>query len=348
MNIRSNEISVRLKNVRCNFGSTVVIHDLSLDISKGEIVSLVGPSGCGKSTLLRIIAGVQAVSGGSVELAGKVVDGPSFIEPEHRSVGLMFQDYALFPHLNVRDNILFGLKKRSRHDGVEIARTILRRVGIEHLAERFPHSLSGGEQQRTALARALAPEPAVLLMDEPFSNLDQGLRERVRADTLSLLRGLGATVIMVTHDPEEALSSGDRVVLMRSGEIVQSAYPRDLYHRPNSAYAADFFCPSAKINGQAKRGHIETAIGCFFRPDWEVEDGPCTVFVRPHAVRVCDAADALPARIVDRAFLGDRERLALRFEGVEETVAADVTEPLAAELDHVRAKITPERLLVFR
>ncbi|MBO9123817.1 MULTISPECIES: ABC transporter ATP-binding protein [unclassified Rhizobium] len=347
MNTHSNEISVRLKNIKCNFGLTTVIDNLSLDISKGEIVSLVGRSGCGKSTLLRIIAGVQAVNGGSVELGGEMVDGFSFIEPEHRSVGLVFQDYALFPHLNVRDNVLFGLRHQARRGGHEIVTTILQRVGIEHLAERFPHSLSGGEQQRTALARALAPEPAILLMDEPFSNLDQGLKERVRAETLSLLRGLGATVIMVTHDPHEALSLGDRVVLMRSGKIVQSADPRHLYHRPNSAYAADFFCPSAKVQGEARNGFIETALGRFVRPACEVEDGPCILFIRPHAIRICDEFDGLRARIIDRAFLGDRERLTLRFDGIAETMVADVTEPLPADLGHVRAKIVSERLLVF-
>lgn len=343
----SAEPAVRLDNISRVFGNTAAVSGLSLDIARGEVVSLVGHSGCGKSTLLRIISGVEKVDAGRVTIDSRCVDGQGFVEPEHRSVGLVFQDYALFPHLSARDNILFGLKSHRREDAAKAAEEIIGLVGIGHLADRFPHTLSGGEQQRVALARALARKPAVLLMDEPFSNLDQGLRERVRSDTLSLLRALGTTVVMVTHDPEEALSSGDRVVLMRSGEIVQSASPRRIYDQPENSYAAEFFCRATKLEGICRQGQVETVMGRFPHPSASHADGPCSVHIRPQAVRVSVDHGDMPARILQRTFRGDREQLLLQVDVLDAPLMVEISEALADECRSVRVSIEAEKLLFF-
>ncbi|MEB2843934.1 ATP-binding cassette domain-containing protein [Rhizobiales bacterium RZME27] len=340
-------IAVRLENVSRAFGKTAAVNGISLDIAKGEIVSLVGHSGCGKSTLLRIISGVEPVDSGRVFLDGCEVDGQHFVEPEARGVGFVFQDYALFPHLSVRDNILFGLKHRLKVEAVTAAENIIRRIGIEHLADRFPHTLSGGEQQRVALARALAPEPAVILMDEPFSNLDQGLRDKVRTDTLSLLRSLSATAIMVTHDPQEALSVGDRVVLMRSGEIVQAGNPYDLHDRPENAYAAEFFCAFNKVSGQWHDGKFKTVLGSFAVASGAKETGAETLYIRPRDIIVSLESGDLPARIGERVFYGDTEQLVLFVDGLETPLKATVSERLPDGTEKIRISVRPERLSVF-
>jgi iron(III) transport system ATP-binding protein len=244
-------------HVSQRFGDVVALDDVSLNVRPGEVLCLLGSSGCGKTSLLRIAAGVDRPTGGMVTLDGREVAGPSrFVDPERRGVGLMFQDYALFPHLSVLDNVRFGLRALSRADATAVATRALARVGLAHLAASFPHVLSGGEQQRVALARAIAPRPGVLLMDEPFSNLDQRLRDEVRGETLALLREMGATTMIVTHDPEDAMRIADRIVLMRRGRIVQSGTAEEVYTRPVSLYAARFFCdfnelPSVVQNGMA-------------------------------------------------------------------------------------------------
>lgn len=340
-------IAVRLENVSRAFGTTAAVNGISLDIAKGEIVSLVGHSGCGKSTLLRIISGVEMVDSGRVFLDGGEVDGATFVEPEARGVGFVFQDYALFPHLDVRDNILFGLKRRPRAEAAALADDIIGRIGLRHLADRFPHTLSGGEQQRVALARALAPRPAVILMDEPFSNLDQGLRDRVRDDTLSLLRSLDATAIMVTHDPQEALSVGDRVVLMRSGEIVQAGSPYDLHDRPENAYAAEFFCAFNKVSGQWRDGKFETVLGSFAVASVAQPTGAAVLYIRPRDISVSLDGGDMPARIGERVFYGETEQLVLFVEGLETPLRAIVSERLPKSAAEVRISIQPERLAVF-
>ncbi|ATN37346.1 iron ABC transporter ATP-binding protein (plasmid) [Rhizobium sp. ACO-34A] len=339
--------AVRLDNVGRTFGDTAAAKGISLEIASGEIVSLVGHSGCGKSTLLRIIAGVEAADTGRVFLGDRMVDGGDFVEPERRGIGFVFQDYALFPHLSARDNILFGLKRGPRREALATVSDIMARVGITHLADRFPHTLSGGEQQRVALARALAPRPSVILLDEPFSNLDQGLRERVRTETLSVLRSAGTTVIMVTHDPEEALSSGDRVVLMRAGEIVQAGTPRDIYGRPGTAYVADFFGTFNRIPGSYRDGRFETAIGSFVLAPIARREGAQTLYVRPNAIRISADMGDYPARIEERIFLGASEKVVLRVEGLEHPVTAILTEPLPDDAETVKVSIRPEALLAF-
>lgn len=341
------DIAVKLVNVSRSFATTPAVRDISIDIRKGEVVSLVGHSGCGKSTLLRIISGVETVDSGQVFLDGQEVDGRQFVEPEKRGVGFVFQDYALFPHLSVHDNILFGLKRHAPAEASANAEDVIRRIGIEHLLERFPHTLSGGEQQRVALARALAPRPGIVLMDEPFSNLDQGLRGQVRTETLSLLKSLDTTVIMVTHDPQEALSTGDRVVLMRAGEIVQAGSGYDLYDRPTSAYAADFFCLSNKVPGIRKGDMIETAIGSFRLNHEAANDGKTTVHIRPQAISISLDRGDIPARVKQRIFHGETEHILLAVEGVETPLRAIALDRLPEGTDTVRISITAERVLAF-
>jgi len=294
------------------FGKVAALDKVSLDIKQAEIVCLVGHSGCGKSTLLRVIAGIEDIDGGRVVLDGEQVCGDGvFVEPEHRSVGFMLQDYALFPHMTARQNIGFGLKKLSRGEAAARVDDIIERLGLAPLANRYPHMLSGGEQQRIALARTLAPRPSILLMDEPFSNLDRGLRDDIRAETLSLLRGLGTTAIVVTHDPEEALAIGDKVVLMHRGAVIEAGTGEAIYGAPHTAYAAGFFSQVNHIPAQRKGDWLETPLGRISAP---ALPGPVDVFVRPRALNM--SADGVPARILSRKLLGEIEEWNFELEGL--------------------------------
>ena len=238
-------IAARLtfEGVSRRYGDSYALKDFSLDVAPGEVVCLLGPSGCGKSTLLRVAAGLERPSEGRILINGQEVSGPkAFVPPEKRGVGLMFQDFALFPHLTIVDNVAFGLKALPKADAVREALNMLVRVGLEDYAEAYPHILSGGQQQRVALARAIVPRPSVMLMDEPFSGLDVQLREAMQEETLTLLRETRATSMIVTHHPEEALRLGDRIAVMRKGRIVQVGKAEELYNNPAGAVrGAPFF-----------------------------------------------------------------------------------------------------------
>jgi iron(III) transport system ATP-binding protein len=282
------------------YGAGVAVDDVSLSIAAGEIVCLCGPSGCGKSTLLRIAAGLETLQQGEVRLGGRTAARAGYSEPpERRGVGLVFQDYALFPHLNILDNVCFGLSKQAASDRKKRAMTALEQVGMAGYAAAYPHQLSGGQQQRAALARALAPDPAVLLLDEPFSGLDARLREQVRDETLQVLKRNGAATLLVTHDSEEAMFLADRIALMRSGKLVQSGAPLDLYTRPDSPYAATFFGEVNTLRVRVARGCVTTPLGTLpavSRPDGRmIADGAeALVMIRPEGLRCGDeAADFL-------------------------------------------------------
>ena len=219
-----------LQNLRHDYDKLRAVDDVSLSVKAGEVVCLVGPSGCGKSTVLRLAAGLERLQRGRISMRGEVVGDPEKqvrVAPERRHVGLVFQDFALFPHLTVGGNVGFGINRLPAAQREARVRETLRQVEMEQYIDTFPHTLSGGQQQRVALARALAPQPSVLLLDEPFSGLDERLREQVRDDTLGLLRRNGTAALLVTHDPEEALFMADRLYLMRAGRIVQSGPPQD-------------------------------------------------------------------------------------------------------------------------
>ena len=350
MNIHHPEtvVHLHLEGIARRFGGIAALDDVSVSVSKGEVVCLAGHSGCGKSTLLRVIAGIEKPDQGRVVLDGGEVSGPrSFIEPEDRGIGFMFQDYALFPHLNVTDNILFGLKRLDRRSARERCAEIIARLGLERLADRFPHMLSGGEQQRLALARALAPQPQILLMDEPFSNLDRGLRDGVRAETISVLRELGTTVIMVTHDPEEALSTGDRVVLMRAGRIVQAGTGSDLYDRPASAYAAEFFSGFNKVQGACWNGFLETPIGRFAAPGFA--DGcAATVYIRPHCLKLNCEGEGIDCTVLDCALMGEIEQTMLSVMALPEPLKIRSTERQRLRAgEKARLSVAADQVFVF-
>jgi iron(III) transport system ATP-binding protein len=267
------------------FGPVTAVDGMSLDVVPGEIVALLGPSGCGKTTFLRLVAGFERPDSGTVLLAGAEVAGPGcFVPPERRRIGMVFQDYALFPHLSVADNVAFGLGRRRRENGSQVDR-LLALVGLAGLGGRLPHELSGGQQQRVALARALAPAPAVVLLDEPFSNLDATLRAEVRAEVRAILREASATAIFVTHDQEEALSLADRVAVMRAGRLCQFDTPDRLYAEPADRFVATFVGDADLVAGHWDGQHVVTAFGPL-RCSTTAPPGAVEVVLRPEALRL--------------------------------------------------------------
>jgi iron(III) transport system ATP-binding protein len=251
---------VTVEDAYLDLGGTPVLRGVSLTIEPGASVALLGPSGCGKTTLLRLIAGLEHPDHGIVRLDDEVLSGTArFVEPEQRRVGMVFQDGALFPHLTVAENVAFGLHKTAdRGDRVAAA---LELVGLGALADRLPARLSGGEQQRVALARALSPEPAVLLLDEPFASLDATLRVQLRSEVRRLLSELGITSLFVTHDQDEAFVLGDEIAVMQEGQILQSGTPSELYEQPSDRWVASFIGDANLVPGQASGGRAETDLG---------------------------------------------------------------------------------------
>jgi iron(III) transport system ATP-binding protein len=305
---------VRLSGVSKSFGPLAAVRDVSLEVRHGELLAVLGPSGCGKTTLLRIIAGFERPDAGSVVVGEELVAGPGrMVPPEKRRIGMVFQDYALFPHLSVAANIGFGLTSRPREQRETLTRRTLELVGLQHKATRLPHELSGGERQRVALARALAPEPEMVLLDEPFSSLDATLRAGLRREVELVLRDAEATALLVTHDQEEALSLADRLAVMREGSIVQVGEPVEVYGRPASRWAAQFVGEVNVLSGVATGGGVvETELGSFDLGS--PAQGAVHVAVRPEQLELT-AAHESNAEVVAREFRGHDVLYRLRHEG---------------------------------
>ncbi len=308
---------LEVAGVSRRFGKSLVLDRVSLSLAAGEILVVLGASGCGKSTLLRLVAGLDRPDAGMIRVDGRVVAGPGVDVPaEARGIGLMFQDYALFPHLTVLANVRFGLNRLPAAECRSVALERLREVGLAERAESYPGDLSGGEAQRVALARSLAPRPRVLLLDEPFSNLDAGTRERVRADTLAVLRRTGTSAILVTHDATEAVEVADRIALMRGGRFVQAGTAESLYRAPKSPFAARALGAIVEIPGQATGGRIETPLGPLPAHP-AIPPGAVRVCLRPEAIRLLPAGEGVPARVLRLGFASHAVRLDLAVAGLD-------------------------------
>jgi len=305
------QVILRIDGVTKQFHQTSkpAVANVSFSLLQGDLLGLLGPSGCGKTTLLRLIAGFERPQSGKIEIAGKTVAGGHWIPPEQRSVGMVFQDYALFPHLTVAENIGFGLRYSKRcSDRVD---QLTELVGLAGLEKRYPHELSGGQQQRVALARALAPEPALILLDEPLSNLDVQVRLRLREELREILKATGISGVFVTHDQEEALAIADQVAVMRQGKIEQLGSPEDVYTHPQTRFVAEFvtranFLPAKRI------GHLwETEIGCFKVKKESADKEVGDLMIREEDL-ILQRADNAPVIIHTRRFLGREYRYCLQ------------------------------------
>ncbi|MFB6131524.1 MAG: ABC transporter ATP-binding protein [Salinigranum sp.] len=301
---------LELSDVAKSYGRETAVRDLSLSVREGELLTLLGPSGCGKTTTLRMIAGLEAPTDGVVSLAGEAVaDADGHVPPERRNVGLVFQDFALFPHLTVAENVSFGISEAPADEREARVDDLLDLVGLGALRDRKPGQLSGGQKQRVALARALAPEPEVLLLDEPFSNLDVRLRVRMREEVRAILKEAGVTAISVTHDQEEALSISDRVGVMHDGRLEQIGRPEEVFEHPESRFVAEFLGQAGFVTGRYEDGRIETGLGtlgtAMLQGLTEEYDGAdLDVLVRPDDLRAVPTEGDGDGQIVARQYTG--------------------------------------------
>ena len=335
-----------LRGIVKSFAGRTVVENVSFEVAAGEVVCLLGGSGSGKSTTLRIAAGIERPEAGEVAVDGAIVEAPGrFVPPEKRRIGLVFQDLALFPHLSARANVTFGLFRLPRAEARARADKLLAMVGLSPLAEAYPHQLSGGEQQRLAVARALAPEPRAMLLDEPFSGLDARLRDGVRRDVLAVLRGQGAATLLVTHDPDEALRFADRIVLLRAGRIVQSGTPAALLDRPADIETAAFFSPLNRIAARVADGRAATPFGPVAAPG--VAEGEAVVVaLRPRDLEIGAGGASVDALAVQTASDGLHVQCAMPGGGP----ALDAVFDAAAAVrpgDALPVRVRPGRGFVF-
>jgi iron(III) transport system ATP-binding protein len=351
--------SIEFRNVSHHFAERQTLNNVSIEAAPGDVLCLLGPSGSGKTTLLRLAAGLARPSGGEVLINRRVVSTSDRIQPpEKRGVGLVFQDFALFPHLTILQNVEFGLTQLGKAERRKHAMRMLETVGIGHESEKYPHALSGGEQQRVALARALAPKPGILLMDEPFSGLDARLRESVREETLNLLRATRSTVLIVTHDPEEAMKIADKIALMQDGRIVQSGTCDELYNHPNCLFSARFFTELNALPAVLSGDRVETALGSVPLPPEVLakNSGNLLACVRPNdfEIELVDPAK-LPkppsdnrAFIKNRRFLGEMQQLEVVHSGSDQILhlrcAPGTIPDNVLEID---IHLLPEKVMVF-
>lgn len=339
-----------LSGVECGYDGHVVVRELGFRVTQGNLVCLLGPSGSGKTTVLRAIAGFHPLAAGEIRLHGKVVSRPGLmLAPETRRLGMVFQDYALFPHLNVADNIAFGLRNVSNTGKRAIAGELLRTMGLSGLEGRYPHELSGGQQQRVALARALAPKPALILMDEPFSNLDIEMREHLSAEVRDILKQQGMTAVLVTHDQHEAFALADKVGVMWEGRLLQWDTPYNLYHEPSCKFIADFIGQGVFLSGtllapDTVRTELGVCKGNRAYP-WP-RDAAIDVLFRPDDI-VPDAQSPLRAEVIDKAFKGAEILYTLRL-----ATGARVLSLFPSHDDHplgasVGIRVQADHLVVF-
>lgn len=358
---------VSLKNLTKLFnGNVKAVFDLTMEVKKGEFFSLLGPSGCGKTTILRLIAGLEMPDNGIIQIGEKIVAGSEWVQPEKRRIGLVFQDYALFPHMTVFKNIAFGLTGCSKNELKQKVMELLNIVGLSNMADRYPHELSGGQQQRVALARALAPCPEVMLLDEPFSNLDADLRLELRTETKRILKEKGTTTILVTHDQEEAFSLSDKVGVLNNGRLEQVGTPEEIYHRPLSRFVANFVGKADFIDGRIEGDSVISDIGVFkcgealpfdtlnvdpvrktarFLTESKLSNG-VDLMIRPDDVDFAEDTSG-NAAVVDAQFLGAEIIYKLRLHNGKIIHSIKPSTNIIGIGSRVRISVDPAHIIVF-
>lgn len=344
--------SLDLQAITHGYGDRPVVKDVSLSLMPGHLLCLLGPSGCGKTTTLRIAAGLEHPWSGQVRMNGEIVaDGPNAVPPERRRIGFLFQDFALFPHLTVADNVAFGLTHLTKLERRERVSRTLEMVGMTDYMRAYPHTLSGGQQQRVALARALAPEPRLMLLDEPFSGLDARLRHQIRAETFQVLRKNNVAAVMVTHDPEEAMYMADQIALMDGGRVIQQGPPAALYHQPTCPFAARFFGEINELPAVVRNGLAATPVGPLPAPGL-AEGTACLAMIRPEGFVLSPSPGAgqPQARILDIRHLGRIHDITLAVETEESCTPlhAHIHDlPPMATGDVVGLGLIPDEVFVF-
>lgn len=339
-----------LQQVAVAYASHTVVKDISLSLAQGQIGCLVGPSGCGKTTLLRAIAGFEPVAAGSINLQQQPLSSETVqLAPEQRHIGMVFQDFALFPHLSVADNISFGLLKTSKATKAAKVKQLLQLVGLPDLGQRYIHQLSGGQQQRVALARALAPQPKVLLLDEPFSSLDTELREGLAREIRQILQQLHITAVMVTHDQNEAFAMADMIGVMEHGRLQQWATPYELYHQPQNRFVADFIgrgvlLPGTMLDSQ----QVQTSLGLFRqRCASTAQSGDkVDVLIRPDDI-VHDDNSGVTAQVTDKAFRGSHIMYQLKLQTGEQVQCLALSHHNHAIGEQIGIRLDLDHLVLF-
>lgn len=349
---------LELSGIVQRYGKHTVVDGVNFRLEGGSIACLLGPSGCGKTTLLRCIAGFEDISGGEISLRGEVVSrAGQRVAPEKRRIGMVFQDYALFPHLSVEENVAFGLGRKPAEDAHLRVRQLLATVGLHGQGNKYPHELSGGQQQRVALARALAPRPELILLDEPFSNLDVGLRERLSVEVRDILKREGSTAIMVTHDQNEAFAMADEIGIMHDGRIQQWDVPYNLYHRPANRFVADFIGQGVLLPGVVAGGtNVEMELGQLVS-DVAVEcsetcancgDGcEVDVLLRPDDI-VHDDRSPLQAEVLHKAFRGADILYSLRLKSGAEVLSLVPSHHNHAIGEKIGIRLDADHVIAFK
>jgi len=342
---------LQVNSIECRYQALKIVEQLTFDVAQGEIACLLGPSGCGKTTVLRAIAGFNPIYSGEISLAGHLIATPSLaVPPEQRNIGMVFQDYALFPHLNVKHNIAFGLNRLSGKAQKAVVQHLLELVDLADMAHRFPHELSGGQQQRVALARALAPKPQLLLMDEPFSNLDTELRRQLAVQVRNILKEEKISAILVTHDQNEAFTVSDKLGVIANGRLQQWGTPFETYHHPANPLVANFVGEGKFLRGKlVANAMIETDIGLVKALGFNGAVGDqVDVFVRPHEVIPGDNEGCVNSEVVTKEFLGTSTLYTLKLPSgslVESSLMADHDYQVG---DVVGLRLETEQLVAFR
>ncbi|HTN35062.1 MAG TPA: ABC transporter ATP-binding protein [Marinobacter sp.] len=331
--------SLNIRHLTKSFNGQPVLQGINLDIPAGSIVALLGPSGCGKTTLLRLIGGFDRLDAGEISFDSRVVASPqSHVPPERRRIGYVPQEGTLFPHLSVTDNVAYGLS-RSGRQGQRVAE-ILALAGLSALGNRFPHELSGGQQQRAALARALAPEPEVILLDEPFNALDLGLRRQICDDVAAMLRREGATAILVTHDPVEAFAVADLVAVMHEGRIIQVDTPDNIYWQPASEHVARLTGRPIFIDGVFQHGSVLTSLGVLpVHPNYTRAAGKASIMLRPEQITCGSNRNGAQAQVIERSFRGNHVLLTVCLQ--EQTLllrSSSLSSPVPGDQVHLHVE----------